>query len=60
MATGTTRCPDAKLPPEGTKTYAPSFSLGALADKQTLQRLLRVVDWAFDEARRAQTPPPGA
>ena len=52
--------PDANLPPEGAKTYAPSFSLDALADKQTLQRLLRAVEWAFDEARRAQAPPLGA
>lgn len=49
--------PDANLPPEA---IAPSFSLAALADKQTLQRLLRAVEWAFDETRRAQAPPPGA
>jgi hypothetical protein len=46
--------PDANIPPEGEKEYAPNFSLGAPSDEQTRRQLLTAIEWAFDEVRRAQ------
>jgi hypothetical protein len=48
--------PDANIPPEGEKEYAPYpyFSLGALSDEQTRRQFLTAIEWAFDEVRRAR------
>jgi hypothetical protein len=46
--------PNANLPPEGEKLDGPYISLGALSDEQTRQRLLKAIEWAFDQVRRAQ------
>jgi hypothetical protein len=51
--------PGAKIPTEEQRPR-PSFSLNALGDEQARQRFLDAIEWAFDQARQAQSPPTDA
>jgi hypothetical protein len=47
---------DVTIRPE-TKKVNPGFELARVNDEETRKRFLELIEWAFDEARAAQTAP---